>query len=430
MKRLTAFLLAVLLMTAAALAEEISPVEQAARTIVEDFVNGDYAAIVSMLSEDTQVSVGPEALAAAWTAQIGNLGALVGAEYAEQQGFAVALLTHENGRQQLIVGLNETGEVQTLLLQPVPEASAAMERALPEGTTAREVKLFEGTEMELGAEILVPAEDSGVYAVLIHGSGASDRDETVGANKPFRDLAYDLAAQGVGSIRFDKITFAHPELGAEMVEDEYLGSVREALRVLRAETGASRTIAVGHSEGGMLMPWLVTECGFDGGAALAGTPKKLWEISMEQNLAVLEGMSGEQRDALQAQIDAERQKGENIGALGDSDTVFGMTVKYLRHMESLDEIALARAAEVPMLFLWGDADFQVSRADYEAWREGLGDGGPFTYIEYAGLNHLFMTAQPGDGIANAMEVYARAGQVDSRVAADIADWAMRFVAAE
>ena len=41
-----------------------------------------------------------------------------------------------------------------------------------------------------------------------------------------------------------------------------------------------------------------------------------------------------------------------------------------------------------------------------------------------------MTAQPGDGIANAMEVYARAGQVDSRVAADIADWAMRFVAAE
>jgi len=37
--------------------------------------------------------------------------------------------------------------------------------------------------------------------VLVHGSGPEDRDETIGANKPFRDLAWGLAAKGVAVLR-------------------------------------------------------------------------------------------------------------------------------------------------------------------------------------------------------------------------------------
>ena len=101
-----------------------------------------------------------------------------------------------------------------------------------------------------------------------------------------------------------------------------------------------------------------TECGFEGGVALAGTPKQRWEISYEQNLA-MEAMTGDQLAAAQEQVDAE----------------------------------LAKTADMPMLFLWGEVDFQFSEADFEAWREGLGDSEGFTYIRYPGLNHLFMQAQ-------------------------------------
>ena len=418
MKKMLVWML-VLAMVLAGCAEAAVP---DARWALDCFANGDYEALAARLSEEVRASVGPEALEAAWTQQLAALGELVSAEFSEQQGYSVALLTHEHGKQQLVVGLNEDGQVQTLLLQPVPGTAEAVQRALPEGATAREVKLFEGTEKELGAELVVPAEDSGVYAVLIHGSGASDRDETAGANKPFRDLAYDLAALGVGTLRFDKMTYVHPELGAETVEQEYLEPVREALRVLKAETGADRAIAIGHSQGGMLMPWLVTECGFDGGVALAGTPKALWEISLEQNLALMELMPEDQRALVQAQIDAELAKAEMLETLEDSETVFGLPAKYQRSIGELDEIALAQAAGVPMLFLWGDADFQVSQADFEAWREGLGEDEMFAYIVYPGLNHLFMAAQEGDSIASAAEVFARAGQMDVRVARDIAAW--------
>jgi hypothetical protein len=40
--------------------------------------------------------------------------------------------------------------------------------------------------------------------VLVHGSGAHDADETIGPNKPFRDLAEGLARQGVATLRYVK----------------------------------------------------------------------------------------------------------------------------------------------------------------------------------------------------------------------------------
>ena len=42
--------------------------------------------------------------------------------------------------------------------------------------------------------------------ILVHGSGPQDRDETVGPNKPFRDLAWGLAERGIATVRYDKRT--------------------------------------------------------------------------------------------------------------------------------------------------------------------------------------------------------------------------------
>ena len=418
MKRILVWLM-LLALAVTGCAETANPTEQAANAILQDFLNGDYEAVADMLSDEVRAAVDAQTLRSAWE-QMSSMGALTGAATAMDQGFAVVALTFEHGGAQLVVGLDGDGRVATLLLRPAAQESA--ERALPEGVTARTVLLFEGTERELTAELVMPDGECIAWTLLIHGSGPSDMDETVGGCKPFRDLAYDLAANGVGSLRFNKITYAHPELGAATVTEEYLEPVREALRVLKSETGAERVIAMGHSEGGMLMPWLVTECGFDGGVALAGTPRALWEVSYAQNLTVLESMEGEQRDAMAAQVEAEHARAENLDSLADDEMLFGAPVRYQRSISELDEIALALKADVPMLFLWGEADFQVGREDFDAWREGLSGSDKCTCISYPGLNHLFMPAQEGDSILNASAVYARAAQMDPQVAADIAAW--------
>ncbi len=46
-------------------------------------------------------------------------------------------------------------------------------------------------------------------AVMVQGSGPNDRDETIGPNKPFRDIAEGLSSDGIAVLRYDKRTYAH-----------------------------------------------------------------------------------------------------------------------------------------------------------------------------------------------------------------------------
>lgn len=45
--------------------------------------------------------------------------------------------------------------------------------------------------------------------MLVHGSGPNDRDDTIGPNKPFKDLPHGLGARGIAVLRYDKRTKVH-----------------------------------------------------------------------------------------------------------------------------------------------------------------------------------------------------------------------------
>lgn len=69
--------------------------------------------------------------------------------------------------------------------------------------------------------------------VLVAGSGPSDRDESIGPNKPLRDLAYGLATRDIAVLRFDKRTYARPQDfadGEQTVDAEVTDDVLAALR--------------------------------------------------------------------------------------------------------------------------------------------------------------------------------------------------------
>lgn len=412
-------------------AELVDEMQQGAMDALAAMIEGDFAAVTAQFDDTMAAAVSEDVLAAGWESVLAQLGGVTGvsAVQADADSRSVAVqLAHERGGSVFMLAYDEAGQIASMYIAPVTQAPEAQTRALPEGVTAQAVTLFAGTERELSGELLLPANAGAetAYVVLAHGSGPSDMDETIGGNKPFRDLAYDLAALGVGSLRFDKVTHAHPEYPVTTIEQEYVQPVAEALRVLREATNASRCYLAGHSEGGMLTPYLVQACGFDGGIALAGTPWQLWEISCAQNLAVIDAMPQEQQAALLSQVEAEREKGLRLAQMTDEEaaqtTVFGISGAYLSHMARLDEVQIALESGKPFLFLWGEADFQVSREAFDAWQERLGDDARFTYRTYPGLNHLFMPAGEGDSILNAQAAYETPKQVDAQVAQDIAAW--------
>ena len=85
-----------------------------------------------------------------------------------------------------------------MLPPPYAKAGAYREKDFTVGTG--EWRLPGTLTLPVGVTKPLPA------LVLVHGSGPNDRDETILANKPFRDLAWGLASKGIAVLRYEKRT--------------------------------------------------------------------------------------------------------------------------------------------------------------------------------------------------------------------------------
>src|SRR5262245_45360659 len=73
--------------------------------------------------------------------------------------------------------------------------------------------------------------------VLVHGSGAHDADETIGPNKPFRDLAEGLAARGIATLRYVKRNRVVPLPASATLDDEVTNDALAAVALARTTPG-------------------------------------------------------------------------------------------------------------------------------------------------------------------------------------------------
>ncbi len=236
--------------------------------------------------------------------------------------------------------------------------------------------------------------------LLVHGSGQSDMNETIGAagNAPFEDLAHGLAAQGIASLRYNKRYYQYPELANEYITigEEVLSDVNAALALLkgREEVDSGRIYVLGHSLGGMLAPYIVQQNPWTAGLiSLAGSPRGLWEIVYDQNLSAL-GMAelgGQETQELMQMVGGEALDEETL-----SQALFGVSGRYWASLAAIDTASIAKEVDVPMLILQGSADFQVyPDKDYAAWQALLEGKENATFKLFEGLNHLFM---PSSGV--------------------------------
>ncbi|MBM3289542.1 MAG: alpha/beta fold hydrolase, partial [Candidatus Hydrogenedentes bacterium] len=297
---------------------------------------------------------------------------------------------------------------------------------------------FDEREVHLGADpwqlpgtLSVP-KGAGPFPaiVLVHGSGPQDRDETVGANKPFRDLAWGLASRGIAVLRYDKRTLhcaakLQPLPLPFTVNEETVDDVTAAVTVLRAtpEIDSARVFVLGHSLGGMLVPRIAKRTPDAAGfAILAGTARPLEDVIIEQTnyIALLDGAKSMDE---QKQIDAVQAEVNRIKALTQADTqnsalIFGVPASYWLDLRAYDPVAEADSIARPLLILQGQRDYQVTMTDFARWKSALGGRPNVTLKTYAALNHLFIAGAGASGPAE----YAAPGHVAPKVIDDIAAW--------
>jgi dienelactone hydrolase len=270
--------------------------------------------------------------------------------------------------------------------------------------------------------------------VLVHGSGPNDRDETVGPNKPFRDLAWGLATNGIAVLRYDKRTKVY---GARMVALEGGITIREetvddalaAVRLLRNDPriDGERIFVLGHSLGGYCIPMIGRDdAEIAGLIVMAGAARPLEDLLKEQYTYIysLDGeISDEERSKLK---EIERQvaavKDPRLSTDTPRDSLpLGSDAAYWLGLRDYRPDEMIARLEHPVLVLHAERDYQVTMVDFEKWRAALTPPRDVTVISYPSLNHLFIE---GEGTCTPEE-YRRAGYVAEEVVNDLAEWIAR-----
>lgn len=298
----------------------------------------------------------------------------------------------------------------------------------------------QNTRFPLKGMLTLP-EGSGPFpaVVLVHGSGSSNLDEKVGKLTPFKDIALGLAQRGIASVRYDKRSYAH---GLKMVLDKgHPITVREetiddallAARLLRSDSriDADRVFLLGHSMGAMLAPRIECSGGdFAGLILLAGTPRRLEEVLLEQTEEAVAAMKGLARKLGQKQLTQLCRTFEGLYDLSDEEAKRkkvggGTTLYYFKDMGQPTVEAWLQKTRKPMLVMQGEKDFQVKASvDFALYRRLLGDRDNVTFRLYPGLNHAFVPAR-FDSIADAKQEFTPERHIGPQVLDDLADWILR-----
>jgi hypothetical protein len=296
-----------------------------------------------------------------------------------------------------------------------------------------EVTIGEG-KWALPGTLTVP-DGSGPFpgVVLVHGSGPNDRDETIGPNKTFRDLAWGLASRGIAVLRYDKRTFIHakqftPEIVEKLTaKEEVVDDALLAIELMRRtkDIDPKKVFMLGHSLGATLAPRLgQMDPELAGIIIMAGITRPLEDTILDQ-FTYLYHLSGEITDQQKPELADLKVKVDKVKDLESSDDILsqdlslGISVAYWTDLREHNVVDAVKTLKMPILVLQGGRDYQVLETeDFKGWKDALKNRDNATFQLFPKLNHLFLA---GEGKSTPQE-YMVEGHIESDVIDSIVQW--------
>jgi dienelactone hydrolase len=413
-------------------------IQARAKNLVALLAKGDYDTAVKGFDDVMTKALPPRKLADLWKSVTGKLGAFkkqLGVRQQRIGKYEVVFVTCKfaDTSYDVKVVFNKDEQVTGLFFVPPKPAVPYQDPDYVERTAFRETEVkFGQKDWQLPGTLSLPVGEGPFPAVvLVHGSGPQDRDETIGPNKPFRDLAGGLASRGIAVLRYDKRTRAH---GHKMTAIEHYPTVRQeviddalaAAALLRKTKGIDpkRVFVLGHSLGAMLVPQIGREDpAITGLLCLAGATRPMEDVLLEQftyGFSLKGKLSAEDRaelDKIKKQI--ARLRDPKLSAQTPaSELPLGVPAAYWLELRALYPPKVAGKFRQPILVLQGGRDYQVTMEDFAGWKKLLAGHRDARFRSYPDLNHLFME---GKGKATPAE-YERAGHVARKVVVDVAEW--------
>jgi pimeloyl-ACP methyl ester carboxylesterase len=272
--------------------------------------------------------------------------------------------------------------------------------------------------------------------VLLSGSGAQDRDESIMGHRPFLVLADHLTRNGIAVLRFDDRGVGGSEGSVtEATSRDFAADALAAVGFLRARSGidAAKIGLIGHSEGAIVAPLAAVESEDIAFLVLLAAPGLPGEqIIHLQSEALMRGMGAEEEAiaanrelqermyAIVKQESDDEKARERLQAL-QKETIENMTPEqreaaglseesplgeqarmlltpWFRFFLTYDPIPTLAKVKRPVLVIIGENDLQVPpEENLPPIEQALVESGNenFQVLRPARLNHLLQTSETG-----------------------------------
>lgn len=415
-----------------------------AELVVKRLIEGDFAAVASDFDATMSAALPEPKLGEVWastSAAFGALSEVVEVKQAQKDDHEIAFVHCRFERLSAVIRIvyhRATEKIAGFFIELPPPAPRAGEPPYSDLSAFTEVDVRIGPEPDaLGGTLSVPNGEGPFPAVvLVHGSGPHDRDETILANRPFRDLAHGLASRGIVVLRYDKRTKVHPAslaaIGPRLtVQEETVSDAVFAAEQLMAapKVDPRRVLVLGHSLGGFVAPRIGRAApSVYGLILLAANARPLEDLVLEQCAYLLPLQAPKEvADAELAKIRTQVAlvKSPDLGPeTPASELPFGIPAPYWIDLNSYSPTETARLLDKPMLILQGGRDYQVTVEDLELWKAALAEKPHARCLLFPDENHLFMA---GHGKSRPEE-YAVAGHVSAGVIDAIATFVLEGAA--
>ena len=248
--------------------------------------------------------------------------------------------------------------------------------------------------------LLLPAKKSKTVAIIIPGSGPTDRDgnQNFMKNNSLKFLAEDLTTQGIATFRYDKRALTLLKKGKldekSIRFDDFVADAKYVVRYMKLRRHFEKVYIIGHSQGA-LVGMLAANENVDGYISLAGPGQTIDKTILDQlgqmNSAELTESAKKTLAIMKTgKVDKNFNPGlANIFNLG----VQPFMISWMKH----DPCAIIKNLNIPTLIINGSKDLQIPTKEAELLKEAKPKA-QYEIIEK--MNHVLKTVE-GDDQENA-----------------------------
>jgi dienelactone hydrolase len=400
----------------------------AGEKVVDDLAAGNLDPVYTNFDASMVKALSKEQLGQFWPqleTQMGKYKGRDGATMSPYQNYQIVSVKTNFAKDSIIfnVVFSKDGKIAGMNLKPTttPTPSAYKVPGYVDQSKFSEQEVTVGSgKWALPGTLTLPKGDGPFPAVvLVHGSGPNDRDESIGPNRPFKDIAWGLASKGIAVLRYDKRTKAHADLytpdeldkitlGTETIDDSILAA---DLLAKNPKIDPKQIYVLGHSQGGMAAPRIgQQDPNLAGLIILAGPARPLEEVIVDQ-LTYIAGVDGTVSEAEKNSIDmaktaAVKVKDPNLSVnTPSSELSLGIPASWWQDVRGYQPAEVAKNLTMPILLLQGGRDYQVTKADFDIWKQALTEKVNAKLLFFPDMNHLFIS---GKGMATPEE-YSKPG---------------------